>query len=352
MSEEPGLGSGAWQDAFDLLCEASEQDADNPNKVKDKLNEWFSAKRSPQGQPIATDLMARQCRKVAKWAIGRATLIWGDENLSSADEQIAIALREASRQAALLGELVELAGETITQPQLARLLDEVTDRGVESKPCLSLEGGPIRVRSLSEIAAPYDHLIWLGTTTSDTKGSRWSVKQLAEFAAAGIVIDDGSHALRSLRAAESHGLCAAGKAMLVVDLPQNAEQRAHPLWLAIQQKIVDHHQPAEWKPVAIEDLVSREECDTLSPFVFTCATMGLQPPQPVRPEWDIPASLLKDRETVSAAELEDRLACPLKWTLKYQAKIRTSEIASLPDDFRLRGNLFHKILERVFGKGW
>ena len=351
LSAEPGLGSGAWQDAFELLCEASDQDADNPGKLKETLNEWLCAQRSPQGQPIATDLMARQCRKVAKWAIGRATLIWRDEGLSPSDEQVAIALREASRQASLLGDLVELAGETITQPQLGRLLEEVTDRGVESKPCLSADGGPIRVRSLSEIAAPYDQLIWLGTTTSDTKGSRWSVKQLADFAAAGIVLDDGTHALRSLRAAESLGLCLASNAMLVIELPQNAEQRAHPLWLAIKQKIADHHQPEEWKPVAVEDLVSREECDSLSPFVFACATMSFQPPQPLRPLWDIPASLLKDRETVSALELEDRLACPLKWTLTYQAKLRSSEIASLPDEFRLRGNLFHSILERVFGGG-
>ena len=351
LSEEPGLGSAAWQQAFELLCEASDQDADNPGKLKESLNEWLCSPRSPQGQPIATKLMAGQCRKVAKWAIGRATLIWDDEKLSSTDQQIAIALREASRQASLLGDLVELAGETITQPQLGRLLEEVTDRGVESKPCLSADGGPVRVRSLSEIAVPYDQLIWLGTTTSDTKGSRWSVKQLADFAAAGIAIDDGTHALRSLRAAEVQGLCLASEAMLVVDLPQNAEQRSHPLWLAINEKIVGHHEPNERKPVAVEDLIARNECDSLSPFVFACATTTLQSPQPLRPVWDIPAKLLSDRETVSASELEDRLACPLKWTLNYQAKLRSSEIASLPDEFRLRGNFFHKILERVFGGG-
>jgi ATP-dependent helicase/nuclease subunit B len=351
LSEEPGLGSGAWQDAFDSLCEESEQDADNRGKWKERLHEWFCAQRSPQGQPIATDLIARQCGKVAKWAIGRATLIWQDENASQSDEQVAIALREASRQASLLGDLVELSGETITQPQLGRLLEEVTDRGVESKPCLRADGGPVRVRSLSEVVDRYDQLIWLGTTTSDTKGSRWSVKQLADYATAGVMVDDGTHTLRSLRAAEARGLSLASEAMLVIELPQNAEQRVHPLWLAIEQKIADHHEPDEWKPVAIEDLIARDECDSLSPFVFACQTTNFQPPQPLRPVWDIPASLLSDRETVSASELEDRLACPLKWSLNYQAKLRSSEISSLPDEFRLRGNLFHKILERVFGGG-
>ncbi|TWT55491.1 PD-(D/E)XK nuclease family protein [Allorhodopirellula solitaria] len=351
LSEEPGLGSGAWQDAFDSLCETSKHDVDHPDKLKERLHEWFCAERSPRGQPIPTNLMARQCRKVAKWAIGRATLIWRDENLSPSDEQVAIALREASRQASLLGDLVELAGESITQPQLGRLLEEVTDRGVESKPCLSDAGGPVRVRSLSEIADRYDRLIWMGTTTSDTKSSRWSVKQLADFAAAGVVIDDGTHALRSLRAAEVRGLCLASSTMLVIELPQNAEERVHPLWLAIREKIAVHRQPEKWTPAAIEDLISHSEVDALSPFVFACKTTNIQPPQPLRPHWDIPANLLRDRESVSASELEDRLACPLKWTLNYQAKLRSSDIASLPDEFRLRGNLFHKILERVFGGG-
>ena len=351
LSEEPGLGSGAWQNAFDSLYEKSEQDADNPGKLKERLEEWFCSDRSPQGQPISTNLMARQCRKVAKWAIGRATLIWQDEDLSPSDNHVAIALRELSRQAILLGDLIELAGESITQPQLRRLIEEVTDRGVESQLCLRADGGPVRVRSLAVVVDSYDQLIWLGTTTADTKGSRWSVKQLADFAAAGIVIDDGTNSLRSLRAAEARGLCLASKAMLVIELPQNAEQRVHPLWLAVEQKIVEHHLPEKRKPVAIEDLIASNECAGLSPFVFACEATSFQPPQPLRPVWDIPASLLKDRDTVSASELEDRLACPLKWTFNYQANLRSSEIASLPDESRLRGNLFHKILERVFGGG-
>jgi len=104
------------------------------------------------------------------------------ESCSSSEEQVAIALRETSRQAALLGELVELAGETITRVCWI----EVTDRGGEARPCPIAVGGPTRVRSLAEIAGSYKRLIWLGTTTADTSGSCWSVKQLGELAAAGI----------------------------------------------------------------------------------------------------------------------------------------------------------------------
>jgi hypothetical protein len=49
--------------------------------------------------------------------------------------------------------------------------------------------------------------------------------------------------------------------------------------------------------------------------------------------------------------LYDRLACPLKWTLTYQARLRSSPMARLPDDFQLRGTFCHSILQRVFGDG-
>ncbi len=360
LGEEPGLGSSSWEKVFHELCEQSVQAQEDPGKLKQRLYDWFCDERSPQGQSVATALVAKQCRKVAKWAIGRASLIWKDTDqdtneLDSSEEQIAIALREAARQASLLGDLVELAGKlennTITQPQLGRLMEEVMDRGVESKPCQASIGGPARVRSLAEIDDDYDRLIWLGTNTSDLASGKWSVKQRREFKQAGVEIDDGSALLRSLRAAEARGLSHANESMLVIRFPQNEEQREHPIWLAIAGKIKEFHNCNEWRADAIEDLIIESRCEALTPFNFSCESVAVRPPQPMRAEWNIPASLLRDRNTASASELEDRLACPLKWTLRYQAGLRPSEIASLPDEFRLRGNLFHKILEQVFGNG-
>ncbi|MFP6765065.1 MAG: PD-(D/E)XK nuclease family protein, partial [Planctomycetaceae bacterium] len=74
-------------------------------------------------------------------------------------------------------------------------------------------------------------------------------------------------------------------------------------------------------------------------------------PQKPRPLWDIPAELLRDRETVSATSLQDRLSCPLKWTLTYQAILRPGHIAELPGDFQLRGSFCHSVLEHVFATG-
>jgi ATP-dependent helicase/nuclease subunit B len=348
LSEQPGLGSAAWDRAFEKICEESDQDIEQPGKMAGRLREWFCGERAAHGEPIATALVAAQCRKVAKWALGRAALMHDDEEASPSDEQVAIALGEASRQAALLGELVELSGEAITQPQLGRLLDEVSVRGVEARPFVIADGGPTRVRSLAEIAESYDQLMWLGTTTGNAPVSCWSVKQIEDFATAGVELDDGTHALRSLRRAEADGLCLAKESMLVVMLPSREERRTHPMWLAIEQKVSEHDKSVSHAIPSVEDLVTADDGDSLSPFTFRSESVEIESGHSARPEWAIPAELMKDREQVSASELEDRLACPLKWTLRYQAGLRSSEIASLPDEHQLRGNLFHALLERVF----
>ncbi len=168
----------------------------------------------------------------------------------------------------------------------------------------------------------YDRLIWLGTNTSDLSSGKWSVKQRREFKQAGVEIDDGSAQLRSLRAAEARGLAHANESMLVIRFPQNEEQREHPIWLAIAGKIKEFHNGSEWRSEVIEDLIIESRCEALAPFIFSCESVAVQPPQPLRAEWNIPASFARDRNTASASELEDRLACPLKWTLRYQAGLR------------------------------
>lgn len=103
--------------------------------------------------------------------------------------------------------------------------------------------------------------------------------------------------------------------------------------------------------MVFEDLATAGETTALHPFTFDCSDTQIQRPQPARPLWNIPHEFLRDRETVSATELQDRLGCPLKWTLTYQARLRPSQFAELPDDFQLKGTFCHSILERVFGNG-
>lgn len=134
-------------------------------------------------------------------------------------------------------------------------------------------------------------------------------------------------------------------AVLTVLLPQDMERRWHPIWLAIRELLSNHEKE---KPRVLENLIGADDIACLSPFACDLQVTDIEPPQPQRPLWDIPKELIHDRKTVSASELQDRLACPLKWVLNYQAWLRSSPIARLPNDFQLRGTFCHSVFERVF----
>ena len=342
LAEEPGLGSSSWNEAIEKLCD-KENDPDG--KLGERLDLWLSCDRTARGSEISSRLVRGRCGMVAQWASGRAALLAKDEN---PDVQMIEALQIAAGQASLLGELAESQGTELSEPQLARLLEEALANGVEAVACIEAEGGPMRVRSLAEIDGPCDRLIWLGLGTADAGACRWSTSQLRELREAGIEIDDGSKSLSSLRSAEARGYSYVKEAFLAVLLPQDLEKRWHPIWLAIRGLLPERD--IEQPPI-FEDLVSADEGSSLSPFTFVCHDADIEPPQKLRPLWDIPGDLLQDRETVSATALQDRLGCPLKWTLNYQAKLRPSSIAELPSDFQLKGTFCHSILERVFGGG-
>jgi len=339
---EPGLGSSEWERTVDRLCDSSR---DPDGSLRERLDTWLLCDRFPAGVGLPVSLVRTRCTLVAQWASARASAISKAETSSPA---LIDALQIAASQAALFAHLAESQDTALTEPQLSRLLEESFARGVSTHPCPESEGGPIRVHSLSEIHGDCDRLIWLGLSTTDAIRCRWSAHQVRELQLAGIEIDDGSRQLSCLRSAEARGYSFVKKSFLAVGLPQDYQQRWHPLWLAICQLLPDDDIA---HPHVLEDLIAAGNTEPLAPFTFDWQDSDLQLPQPSRPLWDIPAELLRDRQTVSATSLQDRLACPLKWTLTYQAQLRPGRIAELPGDFQLKGTFCHSILERVFGDG-
>lgn len=340
LAEEPGLGSGKWEEAVSELCSTAN---DPDGKIRGRLDAWLMCERVARGSVISSEMIGKRCGLVAQWATGRA-LHLADNPLTPLE--LVLALQIAAGQATLLGQLVQSQGAEVSEPQLARLLDEALSIGIETTPCIEAEGGPMRVRSLAEIVAPCKRLIWLGLGTADAPSCRWTASQLSQLRAAGLDLDDGSRQLKALRSAEANGFASVEESFLAVLIPKDLEQRWHPLWLAIRTVLQDCDSP----PV-LEDLIAANDGDALAPARFSISEQNIQPPQKPRPLWTLPPGHLRDRATVSATELQDRLACPLKWVLNHQAKLRPSRIADLPDTHQLKGTFCHRVLERVFGAG-
>lgn len=340
LAQEPGLGSSKWEEAVTEICN-KENDPDG--KIRERLNTWLLCNRVSRGSAISSEMIGKRCGLVAQWATGRALLL-ADDPLTP--PELVRALQIAAGQASLLGELAQSQGAEVSEPQLARLLDEALSIGIETTPCIEADGGPVRVRSLAEIVSPYKRLIWLGLGTADAPSCRWTASQLTQLRAAKLDLDDGSRQLSALRSAEARGFSFVEKSFLAVLIPKDLEKRWHPLWLAIRTVLQDCDSP----PV-LEDLIAADSGDALAPARFSISEQTIQPRHVARPLWTVPSEYLRDRTTVSATELQDRLACPLKWVFNHQAKLHPSPIADLPDTHQLKGTFCHSVLERVFGMG-
>ncbi|GMO34291.1 MAG: PD-(D/E)XK nuclease family protein [Termitinemataceae bacterium] len=69
-----------------------------------------------------------------------------------------------------------------------------------------------------------------------------------------------------------------------------------------------------------------------------------------RHSFDIPKQLIKqiDLGKTSYSDMKTLLECPLKWVLQNKAKMRYSDMCSIPKLHLSVGNLFHKIAEEIF----
>jgi hypothetical protein len=340
LVEQPGLGSWAWEGARAAL-EEPEHDPDG--KIAKVLAEWLDVERREWGQPLPATLVRDRCGKVAQWAMGRASILE-----EGADTALVEALHRAAGQASSVGELVEMKGGEISEPQIARLLETTSGAGVVLQPQGAEAGGPRIVGSLADIDRTYTRLIWLGLSTADAPSCRWTALDLASLRAHGVDLDDGTRQLEAHRAAERSGLALVEDTLLAVGLPTDQEVRPHPVWLQIKDSL---EKAGIKEPVQLEDVLAGVPDGVVSPWKIPVSERDVTAPQPPRPTWSVEPGMLWDREHRSATSLETRLACPLKWVLTYNAGVRPSPIARLPGSFLLKGRFCHQVLEKVFGGG-
>jgi ATP-dependent helicase/nuclease subunit B len=344
LAKQPGLGSGAWTLAYETLCE---EDQDAEKSLREKLANWLNCNRYPKGSAIPATAVTDVCGRVAQWATGYASF-YADK--ADVPASLIDALRSVAGQAATLGQLSETHGGALSEPQIARLRDASMSFGGNMVPYPMAASGPRLVTSLADIRTACSHLIWLGQSSGDASNCRWSAMELSALRRAGIELDDGTVEVAILRDAERRGFCNVTDALLAISLPGDAERKTHPFWVQIRNSLPKQRDGVA-RPVLLEDLLTQNRLADVAPWQFETAMLDPKPCQPRRAGWHVPAGLLQDREESSASELADRLACPLKWVLNYQARIYPSAIASLPDSFQLKGLFCHRVLELVLGDG-
>ncbi len=339
LAEQPGLGSAAWERA---IAKLKSPEADPEGKLATRVRRWLKQPRFQRGTPLPAAVVEERCRLVAKWA-------GGYPERESEDAGDSLGLRALAAQAKALGVLAGSHGGAVGEAQLARLLDAVRGEGSASTPRPEAQGGPLLVKSLAHVTRPVARLVWLGLGTGEAPEVPWTLAELAALCSGGVDVDDGSRGLECLRASERHGLLRVSERLLAVGLPGDEEKRWHPLWQQAREAL--RREPGGLVlPVALRRIVRGEETEAVRPWRLDTEEVTVLPPQPARPLWTVPPELLVERERSSASSLEARLACPLKWVLHYQARLRPSSVAQLPSGFLLRGSFCHAVLAGVFGR--
>lgn len=329
LAERPGIGGEAW---FRALGELSERDPEKSKEYLERVRLWISTPEGPSGTPLKQKAVANRCSWVAQWALKRA---------ANAEEDLAAALSQLAAQAASLAELAMAFPRPISEPQLQRLTASVQEGGVSLGGRPAGAKGPRWISSLAELDGRVERLVWFGVHSSGGLDMPWSAADAAALTKAGLDIDFEArrHALK--REAERAGLRRVTGPILAVQLATAADVPLHPLWIELDLA-------AHGKPVLIEDKLADGGGGKAWPLPAEERRLRAWPEPPA--VWKVNADNLADRSTTSAGELETRLACPLRWTFEYAAKLRSSAIAQLPEGFLLRGNLSHDVLEEVFGR--
>ncbi len=330
MAERPGVGGRAWDRA---LAELEKHDNEKSAERRQSVCFWISSSAGASGTALPQAAVADRCGKVVEWAM-RGSI--------KAEEGVAQALVQLAGQASALAELVRAFPGPLSEPQLQRLVASVQEGGVRAGGRLAGAGGPRWIQSLSELNAPCKRLLWFGVHSSGMASSPWSVAEAEALAKAGLDMDFDERRHTLERAAERSGLLRVTGPVLAIQLATAADVPLHPLWLEIGAGFGDK------KAEIVEDVLSAGAGGKVWPLTIEERKLrsGFIPPV----VWHVDPKNLSDRSSTSAGELETRLACPLKWTFEYAAKLHGSPIAQLPSGFLLRGNLSHDILEDVFGE--
>ncbi len=115
-------------------------------------------------------------------------------------------------------------------------------------------------------------------------------------------------------------------------------QEVHPVWLLVEG-LLEKDLPIE----RLESVLAAGPVDGTTP-IKRAALPAL------RRWWQLPASTVVPwPPKVSYSSLQPLLFNPYQWLLRYPARLQTSALLNMPNDFRLLGQLAHRAVERLYG---
>lgn len=327
IADAPGIGGGYWQRTLDAIAE--HYGPEKAPEVQEQIAFWIEHQRfsAELGAPLEA-VMERTARLKEFFRV----------RLGVVDSaQRSAFLAGYGQCKACLDALLQLhaQGSTLIRPkQLRKLVSQATTIGYDNHLWPAEVGAGLVVNDPGAVAEPVDRVIWSPLAMPVLPGNDpWSSSELAALQRIGVVLPSASERLDRIAATWLRPVMAACKQLVLVLPAQGSE--VHPLWQMINA-------------VAKAPKVLSLEA-FLSSGGEAFAPVSPQPlPAPQR-WWQLPAHVqvnLRPKESFSS--LEKLLFNPYQWLLQYPAKLQPSRTIGLGGDFRILGNLAHKLVEQYF----
>lgn len=331
LCERPGIGSALWTRAKQELSEEEQA----------RVEAWIESPRlDPAG--ASREELLEVAERVLDWTGSRAAASfepsWQAATLQAQDFVDAL---HTDRRARLVRTSVE------------QLLQDLTEEPASATFAVEEAGRIDHVDSPERLLAVRDRVVWWGFV-GEAASPRPSFRQaeLEVLRRAGLPLPDPLAVLRARFEGLARAVHAARRQLVLVIPEQVASERCepHPLADELVARLLGSQEALAALTISLEQLARSEG---LAARLVRLATEAVPfTPLPAgRHHWHVDPMLIRPREAESASSLEKLMGCPLSWTLRYQAGLRSASRRGIRGGPLLAGKLGHRLLEEMHLSG-
>jgi hypothetical protein len=327
LCDRPGLGNASWRKAKAELAE--EQRA--------RVELWLESPRlALAGAP--REALLEVAERVLDW-LTRRSLARPEPSWLSATMQ-AQAFVEALR----MDPRAQLDRAAVEQ-----LLQDLTEERATGAGATEEAGRLDHVESPERLLVSRERVVWWSFVGEQSlPRPSFRSQELEVLRRAGVPLLDPTLTLRGRFEGLQRAVHAASRQLVLVLPERVAGVRCtpHPLLDELVGRLLTREEGLSAVTLTVEELAQGSGIAARLPRM-PLEPAAFLPLPPARRQWHIEPSLIRPRDAESASSLEKRIACPLSWTLHYQAGLRTASRGGIPSGPLFAGKLGHRLLEEL-----